>query len=73
MFRFRMRRHVFLRILDGVMAEDPYFTLRYDVVGKVGLTGLQKVVASLRILVYGLPADAVDEYVGIHYRIRGLR
>jgi hypothetical protein len=55
------------------MAEDPYFTLRYDVVGKVGLTGLQKVVASLRILVYGLPADAVDEYVGIHYRIRGLR
>src|SRR6266540_3030511 len=31
----------------------------------MGLTALQKVVAAIRILAYGVPADAVDEYVQI--------
>jgi len=60
-----MRRHVVLRILDSVASYDNYFTKRYDAFGNEPLSGLQKVVACLRILTYGLPADAVDEYIGI--------
>lgn len=36
-----------------------------DATGKEGLSALQKCVASLRILAYGLSLDAVDEYVRI--------
>ncbi|CAO2141580.1 unnamed protein product [Urochloa humidicola] len=63
--RFRMKRHVFLRILDAVQSVDRYFQQREDCTGLVGLSALQKVVASMRILAYGLPLDAVDEYVQI--------
>ena len=38
---------------------------RCDATGKVGLSALQKCVAFMRILAYGVPADAVDEYVRI--------
>ena len=36
-----------------------------DTTGKEGLSALQKCVASLRILAYGLSLDVVDEYVRI--------
>ncbi|TVU47526.1 hypothetical protein EJB05_07130 [Eragrostis curvula] len=63
--RFRMKRHVFVRILNGVHSVDRYFQQRENCTGLLGLSPLQKVVAAMRILVYGLPADAVDEYVQI--------
>ncbi|CAO2196728.1 unnamed protein product [Urochloa humidicola] len=63
--RFRMKHHVFLRILDAVQSVDRYFQQHEDCTGLVGLSALQKVVASMRILAYGLPLDAVDEYVQI--------
>ncbi|CAN6281070.1 unnamed protein product, partial [Urochloa humidicola] len=63
--RFRMKRHVFLRIFDAVQSVDSYFQQRDDCTGLAGLSALQKVVAAMRILAYGVPLDAVDEYVQI--------
>jgi hypothetical protein len=60
-----MRPNLFLRIVQAVENVDPYFYFRYDVVGRAGLTTLQKCVGDVRILAYGLPADAVDEYIRI--------
>jgi len=60
-----MKRHVFIRILNAVQSVDSYFQQREDCTGLLGLSALQKVVAAMRILVYGLPLDAVDEYVQI--------
>ncbi|CAN6314973.1 unnamed protein product [Urochloa humidicola] len=63
--RFRMKRHVFLRIFDAVQSVDSYFQQRDDCTGLAGLSALQKVVAAMLILAYGVPLDAVDEYVQI--------
>jgi hypothetical protein len=65
MCRFRMRPNLFLRIVQAVENVDPYFNFRYDAVGRAGLTALQKCVAAVRILAYGLPTDTVDENVRI--------
>lgn len=63
--RFRMRVHVFERIVEAIEGADPYFKQKEDAIRRLGLTGLQKAVASICILAYGLPADATDEYVRI--------
>jgi hypothetical protein len=60
-----MHRLLFLRILRVVQREDDFFTIRCDATGLAGLSPLQKVCAALRILAYGLPTDAVDEYIQI--------
>ncbi|KAL6580257.1 hypothetical protein OROMI_008281 [Orobanche minor] len=63
--RFRMRRSLFLRIQEAVTVHDNYFTQRNDAVGVRGLSSLQKMTAALRMLAYGTPADAIDDYVRI--------
>ncbi|CAM8934568.1 unnamed protein product [Rhodiola kirilowii] len=63
--RFRMGRHVFLRIVEALSNFDPYFRQRVDACGKKGLSSLQKCTAAIRILAYGVSADAVDDYVRI--------
>ncbi|KAI5447755.1 hypothetical protein KIW84_015269 [Lathyrus oleraceus] len=63
--RFRMHRHVFLRIVDALGNHDEYFQMRVDVTGKMGLSPLQKCTSAIRMLAYGSPADLVDEYVRI--------
>ncbi|KAL9676081.1 hypothetical protein QQ045_004294 [Rhodiola kirilowii] len=63
--RFRMGRHVFLRIVDALSNFDPYFQQRVDALGRRGLSPLQKCTASIRMLAYGIGADAVDDYVRI--------
>ena len=60
-----MRRHLFKHIKEAVKNHDNYFQKKNDATGKEGLSALQKCVASMRILAYGVPADAVDEYVRI--------
>ena len=60
-----MRRPLFKRIKEAVKNHDDYFKKKCDATGKEGLSALQKCVASLRILAYGLSLDAVDEYVRI--------
>jgi hypothetical protein len=60
-----MRRHVFECLVLAVQQVDPYFVQRPNCAGELGLSALQKVVVAVRILAYGVPADAVDEYVRI--------
>ncbi|XP_020161157.1 uncharacterized protein [Aegilops tauschii subsp. strangulata] len=61
--RFRMARHVFNRIREGVVAHDPYFECKTDALGKLGFSSYQKCTAGIRMLAYGIPGDLVDEYV----------
>ena len=63
--RFRMSRSLFLRIVDAVKSHNPYFEQRTDALGRLGLSPLQKITAAFRMLAYGVPADATDEYVKI--------
>ncbi|CAM8929538.1 unnamed protein product [Rhodiola kirilowii] len=63
--RFRMGKHIFLRIVDALTNSDPYFQQRVDAVGRKGLSPLQKCTAAMRMLAYGVAADAVDDYVRI--------
>jgi hypothetical protein len=60
-----MDRNMLNRILNGVVSVDSYFQQNYDCTGLRGLSVLQKVVAAMCILTYGLPADVIDEYVQI--------
>jgi Plant transposon protein len=62
--RFRMPRAVFDRIYKDVSAR-PEFVRKCDALGKPSLHPLQRVVAALRKLSYGVATDAVDEYVRI--------
>ncbi|XP_038713394.1 uncharacterized protein LOC120007265 [Tripterygium wilfordii] len=54
-----------LRIQAAVEAHDPYFREKRNAAGKLGLSSLQKITASLRMLAYGVTADFMDEYVRI--------
>ncbi|XP_058768929.1 uncharacterized protein LOC131642727 [Vicia villosa] len=63
--RFRMHRHVFLRIVAALGSHDEYFRMRVDTTSKMGLSPLQKCTSAIRMLAYGSPADSVDEYVRI--------
>ncbi|KAK9290669.1 hypothetical protein L1049_008842 [Liquidambar formosana] len=60
-----MRRSLFLQIVEFVEAHDPYFVQKRNAAGVLGLLSLQKVTATMRMLTYGLAADAVDDYVRI--------
>lgn len=57
--RFRMSKRLFLRVLDAVCQDDPYFVQKPDSTGKMGLSPLQKVTAALRMLAYGISGDLV--------------
>lgn len=63
--RFRMNRRLFLRIVNALGQCSPYFTYRVDCTGRIGLSPLQKCTAAMRMLAYGTPADALDEYLKI--------
>ncbi|XP_048596555.1 uncharacterized protein LOC125578249 [Brassica napus] len=61
--RFRMNKEVFMRIVDRLSENIPFFQQKRDAVGRLGLSPLQKCTAALRMLAYGCAADAVDEYL----------
>ena len=63
--RFRMRKHVFLRIVEDLSRSDDYFTQRFDAANKEGISPLAKCTTAMRMLAYGMAADAVDEYIKI--------
>jgi hypothetical protein len=60
--RFRMRRQLFVRIVDAVTEQDPHFVQRPDAIGALGLSPLQKCTVAMRMLAYGASADSLDEY-----------
>ncbi|XP_021766662.1 putative nuclease HARBI1 [Chenopodium quinoa] len=61
--RFRMQRSLFCRIMSKVVEGDQFFQQRRNADGKLGLSPLQKCTAAIRMLAYGVAADAVDEYL----------
>ncbi|XP_048595740.1 putative nuclease HARBI1 isoform X1 [Brassica napus] len=61
--RFRMNKPLFLRIVDRLSNEVPYFQQRRNAHGRYGLTALQKCTAAIRILAYGQSGDMYDEYL----------
>jgi len=61
--RFRMAKHVFNRIREGVVEYDDYFRCKKDALGNVGFSSYQKCIAAIRMLAYGVPGDLIDEYV----------
>ena len=63
--RYRMSRELFLRIVDAVKNHDNYFHQRRDALGRLGLSALQRVTTVFRMLAYGPPMDAIDEYIKI--------
>jgi hypothetical protein len=63
--RFHMNRRLFLRIVDALSQWSPNFTYRADCVGRIRLSPLQKCTVAMRMLAYGTPADALDEYLKI--------
>ncbi|XP_065861674.1 uncharacterized protein [Euphorbia lathyris] len=63
--RFQMNKNLFLRIATDLGNHTTYFQQRVDAAKRKGLTPLQKCTAALRILAYGSPADALDEYIKI--------
>jgi hypothetical protein len=63
--RFCMNKRLFLRIVDALGQWSQYFTYRADCAGRIGLSPLQKCTAAMRMLAYGTPADALDEYLKI--------
>jgi hypothetical protein len=58
-----MSKELFMEILHGVREFDPYFKLKHDAVGTAGFSSIQKCTATMRILAYGAPADAHDDYL----------
>ena len=59
---FGMRRDLFVRIMDGVSSYDPWFLQKRDALGRLGVSTLQKCVVAMRMLAYGVAADACDDY-----------
>uniref|UniRef100_A0A0D3ACM1 Myb-like domain-containing protein n=1 Tax=Brassica oleracea var. oleracea TaxID=109376 RepID=A0A0D3ACM1_BRAOL len=61
--RFRMNKPLFMRIVDRLSNEVPYFRQKKDALGRLGLSSLQKCTTAIRVLAYGIAADTVDEYL----------
>ena len=61
--RFRMNKSLFLRIVERISNEYPYFQQRRSACGRNGLSPLQKYTAAIRMLAYGQSGDTYDEYL----------
>ncbi|XP_048596576.1 putative nuclease HARBI1 isoform X1 [Brassica napus] len=61
--RFRMNKPLFLRIVERLTNEVPYFQQRRNACGRNGLSALQKCTAAIRMLAYGQSGDTYDEYL----------
>ncbi|XP_074351906.1 uncharacterized protein LOC141691058 [Apium graveolens] len=63
--RFFMSRPLFIRVLREVESFEPYFVQRRDNAGRLGLSSMQKVTATLRMLAYVVTGNFMDEYIRI--------
>jgi hypothetical protein len=48
-----------------VRAYDDYFVLKADYTGTIGFSSYKKCTAAMRMIAYGIPGDAKDEYLRI--------
>ena len=63
--RYRMRPHVFDRMMHDVANHDPYFVQTCDTSDRVGCSTEQKLTCAMRMLAYALPADLCDEFLDV--------
>ncbi|XP_068341598.1 uncharacterized protein [Pyrus communis] len=63
--RFRMRPHVFKRLLHDVHQVNPYFQQKLNRAGRPSFSPYQKVTVALRMMTYASPADSMDETYGM--------
>jgi hypothetical protein len=62
---FRMRRHVFVRIMNTIEEYEGYYIQKRNTTGTLRLSCLQKAAMAFWIIANGVAADATDEYVDI--------
>jgi hypothetical protein len=55
--RYRMRRSLFVKIVNDCEAASDYFKRRRSASGQWGFSAYQKISAAMRVLAYGVPAD----------------
>ncbi|XP_010481067.1 PREDICTED: uncharacterized protein LOC104759887 [Camelina sativa] len=60
---FRMNKPLFLRIVNRLSEEVPFFKPKRDATFWNGLLPLQQCTAAIRLLAYGAGSDSVDEYI----------
>ncbi|WVZ83894.1 hypothetical protein U9M48_030989 [Paspalum notatum var. saurae] len=60
-FRRRMRKSLFLCIVEDVTARNKYFKQKRNAAKKKGFTPIHKCLVALRMLAYGGVADALDD------------
>ncbi|XP_074315298.1 uncharacterized protein LOC141651487 [Silene latifolia] len=58
-----MRKHVFMRIVNALSANDRFFQQRPDGNGRLSFSTLQRCTTALRVLAYGTSTYSVDEYL----------
>ena len=63
--RYRIRRSLFLSTMGELINKYIYFQPRPDASGNLSFHPYSKETAAMRMLTYGGPADAVDEYLKI--------
>ena len=63
--KFRMRKNLFIRIMEALGNHSEYFQLRYDALGRRGLTPLIKCTAAMWMLAYGISVDGLDKYLKV--------
>ena len=51
--------------MNAIQAHNLYFVQKQDAAHIVGLSPLQKITSAIRILSYGVAANAVDDYIRI--------
>jgi len=52
-------------MMDTIVAHDSYFVQKYDALGVLGLSPIQKIMAALHMFTYGVVADTTNEYCRI--------
>ncbi|XP_019090940.1 PREDICTED: uncharacterized protein LOC104743095 [Camelina sativa] len=61
--RFRMNKPLFMRIVERLSTEVPYFEQRRNGHRRLGLSAIQKCTTAIRMMAYGSAAEAFDEYL----------
>jgi len=59
---YRMRRSLFLQLLEAITRFDDWFVQRPNAAGKLGLSSRQKGTATMRMLAYGTSSNSQEEY-----------
>src|SRR6266540_2211742 len=65
MCRFRMRCSLFLRIVDALIAANPFFKQKPNAAGLKGFHPIHKCTVAIKMLAYGGSADALDNTLRI--------